>query len=76
MIQKLIKIGSSAAVVIPKKSLKELGFRIGDEIRVDIDLVEQTVLVESAKKPSRQLTKWVDDFTERYKKDFKLLAKR
>ena len=34
MTQKVLKVGSSAAVTIPKKSLKELGLKIGDSVIV------------------------------------------
>jgi len=34
MVQKVIKIGSSAGVTIPKKQLDELGIHIGDQIEV------------------------------------------
>jgi antitoxin component of MazEF toxin-antitoxin module len=37
MIQKVIKIGSSAGVTIPRKQLKELGISIGDEVKVSLE---------------------------------------
>lgn len=37
MIQKVIKIGTSAGVTIPKKQLQELGIAIGDDVKVDIE---------------------------------------
>ncbi len=40
MIQKIIKIGSSAGVTIPKKQLDELGLQAGDEVKVSIENVE------------------------------------
>ena len=33
MTQKIIRIGSSAGITIPKKELKELGLEIGDEVQ-------------------------------------------
>jgi antitoxin component of MazEF toxin-antitoxin module len=36
MAQKVIKIGTSAGVTIPKKQLDELGIKIGDEVEVKI----------------------------------------
>ena len=32
MTQKVLRVGSSAAVTIPKKSLEELGLKPGDEV--------------------------------------------
>jgi len=34
MVQKVLKVGSSAAVTIPKKSLEELGLKIGDRVKI------------------------------------------
>ncbi len=36
MRQKIIKVGNSAAVTIPKKTLKEKGLSIGQEADIDI----------------------------------------
>jgi antitoxin component of MazEF toxin-antitoxin module len=40
MVQKVIKIGSSAGVTIPKKQLDELGIAIGDEVKLTIEPVD------------------------------------
>ncbi len=37
MKQKIIKIGSSLGITIPKKSLPDLGFKVGDTVNIDID---------------------------------------
>src|SRR3990167_4883395 len=37
MTQKVIRVGDSVAVVIPKKSLKDLGISTGDRVNVEID---------------------------------------
>lgn len=41
MVQKVIKIGSSAGVTIPKKQLDELGIRIGDDVNIAIKRVSK-----------------------------------
>jgi len=41
MTQKIIQIGSSAGVTIPKKQLEELGLSVGDEVNISIDPVKQ-----------------------------------
>lgn len=76
MTQKLLKVGSSAAVTIPKRSLKELGLKIGDEIRVAIDVKEKTVTIESARKPSKETLSWTDQFIRRYRPALEALAKK
>jgi len=41
MVQKIIQIGSSAGVTIPKKQLTELGLQVGDEVKVKIEPVNK-----------------------------------
>ena len=67
MVQKIIKIGSSAGVTIPKKQLDELGLRVGDE--VDIEL-------KSPKQKHKQFVAELDKFMDIYDQDLKNLAKR
>mgnify|MGYP001579177103 FL=1 len=76
MIQKLLKVGSSAAVTIPKKSLKELGLKIGDEVRVAVDAKEKTVIIEPVGKISEELIAWTNDFIKKYRPVLKALAKK
>ncbi len=76
MIQKLIRIGTSAAVIIPKKSLEELGFRIGDNVKVEIDEKNHQVNIKSAKKNNRELNDWTKGFIDKYRIDLEELAKR
>lgn len=77
MIQKVLKVGSSAAVTIPKKSLKELGIKIGDEVSVKIDRSRKTVSIQPSGKlsPSEErIAKLTHDFINRYRKDLEALA--
>ncbi len=76
MTQKLLKVGSSAAVTIPKKSLKELGLKIGDEVRVFVDADRRIVRVEPAKKISNELLNWTDRFIAKYRPALETLAKK
>lgn len=34
MIQKVIRVGTSLGVTIPKKKLEELGLKVGDEVEI------------------------------------------
>ena len=79
MIQKLLKVGSSAAVTIPKKSLKELGLKIGDEVYVDVDVKEKTVLIRSQDKlapADAKIARLALSFIRRYRKDLEALARK
>jgi len=42
MTQKIIRIGSSAGITIPKKELKELGLGVGDEVKYTLEPVKGT----------------------------------
>lgn len=80
MLQKVLKIGSSAAVTIPPKTLKELGIKIGDEVRVQIDRPARKVVpLRSSDKLSRsdeKIVKLTLDFIHRYRKDLEALARK
>lgn len=79
MIQKVLRVGSSAAVTIPKKSLKELGLKIGDSVSLDIDVRERSVSIRSTRAPKtsarqKKIDKFTLDFIKRYRKDLESLA--
>lgn len=75
MIQKLLRVGSSAAVTIPKKSLKELGLKIGDSISLVVDARNQKVVIEPAAEAVDQDTvAWARGFIKKYRPALKALA--
>ncbi len=77
MTQKVLKVGSSAAVTIPKKSLEELGLKIGDQVRVEIDRRKGKVVIEPVGKVvDRELLDWTSKFIGRYKPALEALAKK
>ena len=79
MTQKVLKVGSSAAVTIPKQSLKELGLKIGDKVTVDIDRARKTVSIQPTKKLSREdvkIAKLTLNFIQRYRTDLERLAQK
>ena len=77
MTQKVIKVGGSAAVIIPKKSLKELGLRFGDEVNVAVDYKNRSVSISSPTKVSKhqeKISALTLGFINRYRKDLEALA--
>ena len=79
MIQKVLRVGSSAAVTIPKKSLKELGLKIGDSVSLAIDADTKSVSIRSTRAPKlsgwqKKVDKFTLDFIKRYRKDLEALA--
>lgn len=70
MVQKVIKIGSSLGVTIPKKDVNKLNIVVGDEVEISI-------LKKSSKfAKHEQLLKDLGDFMDTYDQDLKNLAKR
>lgn len=70
MVQKVIKIGDSLGVTIPKKEARELSLVAGDEVEVSV-----------RKKSSKfdrheQLLKDLEEFMRTYDQDLKNLARR
>ena len=67
MTQKLLQIGSSVGVTVPKQYLKEHGLKVGDEVEVSI---------KPAHKINKELLDWTDDLIEKYRPALEALAKK
>ena len=76
MIQKVLKVGSSVAVTIPKKSLKSLGIKAGDEVEVSVNTAKRVVTIEAARGTRGELLAWTDAFIKQYRPALKALAKK
>ena len=76
MTQKVLRVGSSAAVTIPKKALEELGFRIGDRVVVEIDKGRKIVTVRPKIKINKELIDWTQNFVKKYRLALEALAKK
>jgi len=81
MIQKVLKVGSSAAVTIPKKALEELGLSIGDRIILSVNTPKQIVSIRRVQKTKtssrqRKIASLALDFVGRYRADLEALAQK
>lgn len=79
MTQKVLKVGGSAAVTIPKRSLEELGLKPGDQVRVEIDHKRKSVTIIPHKPKNRiesRIAKLTYNFIQRYRKDLEALAQK
>ena len=80
MRQKIIKVGNSAAVTIPKKFLKKIGWKVGDEVLFEEKSEDNKFIVRDAdieEKPSGitpEFKQWLDDVSVKYKDAIKELA--
>ena len=79
MSQKVLKVGSSAAVTISKSSLKELGLRVGDTVEVSLDARHRNVIITPLRHPRRvdpEIIRWTKSFIDRYRPALEALAKK
>ncbi len=77
MIQKILKVGSSLAVTIPKSTAEELGWQAGDRVAVESDAVTDTVSIRPARKgtlKAKRIAALALNFIERYRSDLEALA--
>ena len=79
MVQKVIQIGTSAGVTIPKKSLAGLGIKIGDPIDVVVNQKTRTVTIapfETVTADQKRTAKLTLNFVNRYRTALENLAKK
>lgn len=79
MIQKVLKIGSSAGVTIPKKALAPLHIKIGDKINVEVNRKIPRIIIEplaATLEIDEKIAKLTLDFIKRYRKDLEALANK
>jgi len=70
MLQKIISVGNSAAITLPKGFLEDVGLKVGDKIRVRADSDTKTMVIEAdfdKIKPglSRNFTNWTGKFIKK-----------
>lgn len=76
MPQKVLKVGSSAAVTIPKRSLEELGLKPGDMVHVEVDRKHRSVVIRPTARVNEDVLRWTKQFIERYRPALEALAKK
>jgi len=80
MIQKVIKVGNSLALTIPKSFIDETGYKAGDEIFVQLEPQTKSLIMTTeanAKKMnlSTDLLMWMGSVQKKYAGAIKELAK-
>jgi antitoxin component of MazEF toxin-antitoxin module len=79
MSQKVITIGNSLAVTIPKASAKKFGFRGGSRVNMHIDERREIISFRRAdilSPADQKLAKLTADFMRRYDADLRELARK
>lgn len=78
MTQKVLQIGSSAGITISKEALKTLGLKIGDQVKVEVNERNKSVLVLPLRrsKVDAELLEWTDKMIDQYGPALRALAKK
>lgn len=81
MLQKVIQVGNSLALTIPKSFIDKTGFKVGDEIYVHQNPKSRSLIVTSKDqarklKLSPDLFAWLNDVEDKYSDAIKDLAKK
>jgi len=79
MSQKVIVIGISLAVTIPKESAQELRIGAGDRVEIHVDSERKILSFRAAEKISpaeQKIAKMTANFMRRYDKDLRELARK
>ncbi|MEX2054211.1 MAG: AbrB/MazE/SpoVT family DNA-binding domain-containing protein [Candidatus Colwellbacteria bacterium] len=79
MTQKVLRVGSSAAVTIPKRSLEDLGLKIGDRVAVEVNIKDRTFMVKPVvrlSKEDQEVAEIALRFIEKHRKDLEALAEK
>ena len=76
MSQKILKVGTSAAVTIPKGTLEELGLKIGDTVTLDVNKNDKHLTVRPIVHVDAELMDWTRGFIEKYRPALKSLAQK
>ncbi|MFA7308999.1 MAG: AbrB/MazE/SpoVT family DNA-binding domain-containing protein [Patescibacteria group bacterium] len=76
MANKIIKIGSSAAVTIPKKVLASLAIDIGDKVYVNVDGKNRRIIIEPLVnfQLKESTAQHIESFIKKYKKELEKLS--
>ncbi|MFA6512202.1 MAG: AbrB/MazE/SpoVT family DNA-binding domain-containing protein [Patescibacteria group bacterium] len=78
MTQKVLKVGSSAAVTIPKEALVDLQWKIGDRVTVEKDTKRGGLVILPVRKGKidAEVLDWTDNFIKKYRPALEALANK
>lgn len=79
MIQKIIKVGNSAAITIPKEFLQDARYKIGEEVALEVNSHLRTLVVKPKSQASNktltpEFKDWLDGFMKEYQPILEKLA--
>ena len=77
MNKKVIQVGTSAAVTLPKKELKEIGLAVGDDVQVVLNEKTRSFTIKPVALPvqvNEELYNWTKKFISKNRSILKNLA--
>ena len=79
MTQKIIKVGNSFAVTIPRDFVNEVGFKSGDNVEVESDKDLKLMIIKPAGSQVKttitpEFKSWLDEFNKKNKRALQDLA--
>lgn len=76
MAQKVIKIGKSTGVTIPKEILEGMRLKAGDRVSVEYDKKKRSLHIKPSIEIDKELLDWTEKFIEEYRPALEALAKK
>lgn len=81
MLQKIIQVGNSLAITIPKDFARQINLQAGEMIAVETDIASRTLLVKPKKEADKtsltpEFFEWLGRISTKYEGTIKELAKR
>ncbi len=74
--QKILKVGSSLAVTIPKATVEAFSLKAGGKIVVEQDTARHRILLHPSDKIDHELVDWTNTFIAKYRPALEALAKK
>lgn len=77
MAQKVLRVGTSAAVTLSRDVLNGLKLKVGDEVNVELDNAKGVAAIRPARATSRtEVLAWTKKFIQRYRPALEALSKQ
>ena len=66
MLQKVIKIGNSAAITLSKQILNNTKIKTGDKVYVELDEGTNSIIISSKEKPLKGMSPDIVEWTQKF----------
>lgn len=76
MAQKVIKIGKSTGITIPREILGEMRLKVGDQVSIEYNKKKRSFHVRPSIEIDEELLDWTEKFIEEYRPALEALAKK